>query len=692
MRFLQECEKERSAGLTAWEECDNGCAAIEVCPGRTDAWTWRRCERLLRTLGGIQRRILFEISGNREAITQRIWIASDAVPQLLAALKAEFPGLGICEFGADLRSSGVWRELFTSGALHGSGTRPENLGSTPFEGFLEVLRVLPETSEGLFRCEFEPVGSEVAARLELINRWDERYFGRQRFRLQPPSAELHRFACELEQKIDPHGPLFRVGLGIGARGAIEEEWLKNLMVFTGLARCDGRPLLSREVERLQPRFLFNARELSIWAHLLPAKTISERNLPVRIDDSLDVPEEETGVELGVSSNRQSVVLPERVRNRAVHVVGVSGCGKSTLLVQMFLQDVRNGGGSAFIDPHGDAIREIAARLPEEAVARTKFFSLDGGVPSWNPLASFVNEGQLVDDVLSALARISRDWGDRLEHVLRNGLLGLLAIGEATLFNLYQLTRQGSLESERLRRRIIRSGCSPLIRQFWERDFLKDYRKADLSSTRHKLARLFSGDLLSMFSQRANAYDAGEILKSGSILLVDLSALGDSSRRLIGSLWITSLMQAAMGRRVGDRTAYSLFVDECHLFAESRAYEAIIAQARKFGLRLCLAHQYLRQFPPGQMDALATAGAALIGRVDRHDAAYLAKDLMGRVNAEHLQSLEPFSFVGRWEQWVCGFQSQPLAETSRTVDLSIRKAEAPAEVAPDGGERFFYEEF
>jgi len=678
MRFL---ETSGQACLKQWVSLENT-VTYEVFFCRHDFWTWRRCERLLRILGGMSCRIRFEWVGNKNRIAQCISVPDGRGDALEVALKSEFPGirLGVCE--TDWNCSQWWEISAGREAVYGVSTCPDKLGSTPFTGFLEALSQM--SGLGVFRCEFEPITQDGEARLELARQWDFAYIGRQRFGLQPPSAQLYNVSRELERKLDSNSPLFSVSLGLGAEGDVS---LDNLSLFLGLVRCDGRRLVPRRVDVLQPQFLFNARELSVWAHPIPARTVIDRMLPISITDGLDVPTQTDGVTLGKSVDGCAVVLPESVRSKAVHVVGTSGCGKSTLLIQLFLQDVANGVGATFIDPHGDAIEQILQRLPSSVVSNVKLFSIGAEVPCWNPLASVADEGLLVDDVLSALARVSRDWGDRLEHVLRNGLLGLLAIHEATLFNLYQLTRQGSIESERLRRRIIRSDCSPLVKQFWERDFLKDYRKTDLSSTRHKLARLFSGSLLQMFSQRKNAYDAREIINAGSVLLIDLSGLGDSSRRVIGSLWLMCLLQASMS---GNRTPHSVFVDECHLFAESGAYETIIAQARKFGLRLCLAHQYLRQFSYGQIDALATAGATIIGRVDGHDASYLAKDLQGRATGDQLHTLPSYSFIGRWDQCVSGFTGQDLKEGKSQSPISVITSDEEIPILEERG--FYYDEF
>jgi ABC-type uncharacterized transport system ATPase component len=47
----------------------------------------------------------------------------------------------------------------------------------------------------------------------------------------------------------------------------------------------------------------------------------------------------------------------------VYIIGKTGTGKSTLLETMALQDLECGNGFALIDPHGDLVARIAARIP-----------------------------------------------------------------------------------------------------------------------------------------------------------------------------------------------------------------------------------------------------------------------------------------------------------------------------------------
>lgn len=51
------------------------------------------------------------------------------------------------------------------------------------------------------------------------------------------------------------------------------------------------------------------------------------------------------------------------RTRHVYVIGKTGMGKSTLLENMAVQDIRNGEGLAFIDPHGQTAETLLGLYP-----------------------------------------------------------------------------------------------------------------------------------------------------------------------------------------------------------------------------------------------------------------------------------------------------------------------------------------
>src|SRR3989344_3759792 len=62
------------------------------------------------------------------------------------------------------------------------------------------------------------------------------------------------------------------------------------------------------------------------------------------------------------------------RTRHVYVIGKTGMGKSTLLENMAAQDIKNGNGVCFIDPHGSAVDTLLDYVPENRIDDVVYFS------------------------------------------------------------------------------------------------------------------------------------------------------------------------------------------------------------------------------------------------------------------------------------------------------------------------------
>src|SRR5262249_59509829 len=70
----------------------------------------------------------------------------------------------------------------------------------------------------------------------------------------------------------------------------------------------------------------------------------------------------------------------------VYTIGKTGTGKSTLIETMALQDLECGNGFALIDPHGDLVARIAARIPASQRDRAVYLNTTDPPPpdGYNP--------------------------------------------------------------------------------------------------------------------------------------------------------------------------------------------------------------------------------------------------------------------------------------------------------------------
>ena len=174
------------------------------------------------------------------------------------------------------------------------------------------------------------------------------------------------------------------------------------------------------------------------------------------------------------------------------------------------------------------------------------------------------------------------------------------------------------------------------RQFWREDFL-GYTRSEIHPPQHKLSKLLACEpVRRMLSQPDSSFDLREVMDSGKILLVDLSAIDSEPRDILGGLLLSLLHQATISRsdEVGRYRQFHIYCDGAYHFMGD-ATEDLIAEARRFGVSLTLAHQRLGQFGQRKIDALSSVGATVVFDVAGEDAQHLLKDFPGKVEVEDL---------------------------------------------------------
>jgi DNA helicase HerA-like ATPase len=120
-------------------------------------------------------------------------------------------------------------------------------------------------------------------------------------------------------------------------------------------------------------------------------------------------------------------IKRRDRARHMYVIGKTGMGKSTLLENMAIQDIRNGEGIAFLDPHGSTADRIMEYVPQSRIKDVVYFA---PFDMEHPVAFNVMEDVgydkrhlVVSGLLSAFRKIWVDaWSARMEYILSNTLL------------------------------------------------------------------------------------------------------------------------------------------------------------------------------------------------------------------------------------------------------------------------------
>jgi len=391
-----------------------------------------------------------------------------------------------------------------------------------------------------------------------------------------------------------------------------------------------------------------------------------------------VPHDGRVVGVSLYDPTRRVALAEEDRTRHTYVVGQTGTGKSTLLLNLALQDIEAGLGTCVIDPHGDLVDAILERFPKERADDLVLFdpTHSDRVVGLNPLEATTpaEKDFVIQQLIGMLYRIydpehSGIIGPRFEHMVRNGALVVMAQPDGgTLMDLPRVFTDNAFMAQ-----CLAHVDDPVVRSFWihEQGRTSDFHQSEVLGWFTSKFGAFSTNaaMRGILSQRESGFELAEIMDSGKVLLVKLprGVLGEINAMWLGMILISKIQMAALGRAdrpPAERRLFSLYVDEFQNFAYTD-FDALIAEARKYGLALTLAHQHVAQLTP-------VIRSAVIGNV-----ATWMLFRMGLADAELL------------EDDVDGFSARDLARTANrrcVVRTSVEGNPAPpfdiATLSPD----------
>lgn len=340
-------------------------------------------------------------------------------------------------------------------------------------------------------------------------------------------------------------------------------------------------------------------------------------------------------------------IKEKNRRGHMYILGQTGTGKSTLVQNMAVSDIRQREGLALVDPHGDLAEGLLHFVPKERIQDVVYFNpADLARPvAFNPLERVEPEERhlVASGLISVLKKIWPDfWGPRLEHLLRHSLLTLLEIPGSTLLDVPRL-----LTDQGFRKGVLARISDRELKEFWQMEFEKYsawLRSDAVSPILNKIGQFLAArPLRNIVGQKENTFDLREVMDQGKILVVNLSKgkIGEDNSALLGAMVLTKVQLAALGRSdmpEEKRRPFYLYADEFHNFL-TLSFADILSEARKYGLNLILAHQYIEQLDDKIRAAVfGNAGTVVCFRVGTRDARHLAQEFYPVFEMEDLLNL------------------------------------------------------
>jgi hypothetical protein len=325
-------------------------------------------------------------------------------------------------------------------------------------------------------------------------------------------------------------------------------------------------------------------------------------------------------------------LPRIDRGRHMYIIGQTGVGKSGLLELLTISDIYSPYGFAVVDPHGDYAINTLQRIPAERANDVIYFNpADTDFPiAFNPME--VTDPKLkthtTSEIIGVLKRMFESWGPRLEYILRYSLLALLDYPNATMLDITRI-----LTDKRFRNEVLSYVQDPVVRNFWTVEFASwndKFAAEAVAPVLNKVGAFTANPLVrNIIGQPKSSFNIRQIMDERKILIVNLSRglVGEDNASLLGALLVTKIQLAAMSRAdipAEQREPFYLYVDEFQNFATD-SFATILSEARKYGLNLTVANQYIAQMPIEVKDAVfGNVGSIISFRMSADDARTMLK--------------------------------------------------------------------
>lgn len=385
---------------------------------------------------------------------------------------------------------------------------------------------------------------------------------------------------------------------------------------------------------------------------------------------------------------QEIGMTLKQRQKHMYVIGKTGTGKTTLLMSSIYQDMVNGKGLAVLDPHGDMFRELLAIVPEHRRKDVVVFDPSDrnypvGLNILDPGIEFADEDDkhewITSTVLSVFAKLAdeKQWGPRMEHILRNATLTALQTPKPSLYTLQRL-----LTDKKYQKEVAKSLKDPVLKQFWDKEFKMMGSMQMPTATApltHRLGHFITARMSRhILLQETSTVRIADIMNDGKILLVNLSKgdIGEDQSFFFGTILTSFIWMAAYQRTKipeKERKDFFVYVDEFQNFATPQ-FGDIMSEGRKFHISLIVSHQNIAQIEDKDLVKIVAgnAGTIICLKASPQDEEFILPHMKPEVEKGDIVNLAPYHFYMK----VTGDAAED-AFSGQTVPLDVEVSEKAA---------------
>lgn len=371
----------------------------------------------------------------------------------------------------------------------------------------------------------------------------------------------------------------------------------------------------------------------------------------------EIPNE--GLFLGVSRYRgtgRKVYISDKDRQRHMYIIGKTGTGKSEFLTEMIMQDIEEGRGVCFIDPH-DTVEKILEMIPPSRAEDVIYFN---PADTERPLGLNIMEAKteeqkhfVVSSIINLMYKLYDPHktgiiGPRFEHAIRNAMLTVMSEPGATFVEVVRV-----LTDSRYVQELLPKVKDPVVRRYWTDQIAQtsDFHKSEvLDYIVSKFGRFVTDKMMrNIIGQSESAFDFRKVMDERKILLINLAKgrIGEENSNFLGLLLVPKILIAAMSRQdvpEAQRPDFYLYVDEFQNFA-TPDFAVILSEARKYHLNLTVANQFVGQVEEEVKQAVfGNVGTLVAFRVGVTDANFLQHEYAPTFSESDLTNIERFNVL------------------------------------------------
>ncbi len=443
-----------------------------------------------------------------------------------------------------------------------------------------------------------------------------------------------------------------------------ENTIGNRLTFKEVVKGEAKKLFHNFSYRLfsnSNALPLSLRELTTLYHFPPKGIESSPHLAQARSTMAAAPTglPVEGLILGTNDYRgetTTVRLTPEDRLRHLYVIGQTGAGKTGLLMTLMEQDIKNGNGVCFIDPHGNDILNVLSMVPPERFEDVIYFdpaelSRPFGLNLLEYDAAHPEQKTfIVNEMLAIFRRLYGDvpesMGPAFEQYFRNATLLVMEDPESgsTLMDIGRV-----LSNKPFRDLKLSKSMNPIVNQFWNEIATQAEGEASLANIVPYITNKFDDFTANDFmrpiiGQQHSSFNFRDVIDNKKILLVNLSKgrLGERNANLLGLILVGKLFMAGLSRADnprGDFAPFYLYIDEFQNITTD-SIPGILSEARKYKLSLTIAHQFLSQVDEKIRNAVfGNVGSMAVFRVGQEDGEFFEKQYAPIFKASDFTSIE-----------------------------------------------------